>query len=443
MMASYASIFFLGIALAWAATNKSGVLPFDWYVAMVLIGLSSLVYWSRRRKTLAPPLPSWLRWTIAAVVLYMAFQLIPLPLPLLAVLSPTRVELARALQPVSGSLSSAPLSVDPPADLLWLLTLLTCLSAFFLLRELTFRFKARPGLVLFPLLAVATLEAALGLVQVSAGATQATGTYNGRDHYVCILELCLPITISYGMLLFSRRHYLAAGNAGNPSVLPMLAAAGVWLLASIQLLAILASLSRAGILDTLLALLVLGLLFLSPRLSSPFSRIAVVISLLLGLAAVLIFASPAALLARLADTDTQTEGRFLIWSQSLPLHKAFAWFGTGLMGFDPTFLKYQASMNSLRIEFAHNDYLQYLIELGIIGFLPLMAAVGGVIWPIFSAALRSGRQHRIMVVGCTASLFALAVHSSFDFNLYVPANVLASAWVMGCGSVFAVVGDEP
>ena len=442
MMASYASIFFLGMALAWAATNKSGVLPFDWYVSMLLIGLAFLAYWSRRRQTLAPPLPKWLRWTIAAVVLYMAFQLIPLPLSLLAVLSPTRVEFARALQPVSGSLPSTPLSVDPPADLLWVLTLLGCLAAFFLLRELAFRFKARPGLVLLPLLAVATFEAALGLIQVSAGATQATGTYNGRDHYVCILELSLPLTIAYGMVLFSRPRYSGHAHAGNVSFLPMLAAAGVWLLASIQLLAILASLSRAGILDTLIALLALGLLFLSPRLSSPVSRIAVVISLLLGLAAVLIFASPAGLLARLADTDTQSEGRFLIWSQALPLHKAFAWFGTGLMGFDPTFLKYQASMNSLRVDFAHNDYLQYLIELGIIGFVPLMAAVGGVIWPIFTAALRSGRERRILVVGCTGSLLALAVHSSFDFNLYVPANVLASAWVMACGSVFALAGEE-
>jgi O-antigen ligase len=196
-------------------------------------------------------------------------------------------------------------------------------------------------------------------------------------------------------------------------------------------------------LDTLIALLALALLFLSPRLSSPLSRIVVVISLLLGLAAVLIFASPAALLARLADTDTQSEGRFLIWRQSLPLHKAFAWFGTGLMGFDPTFLKYQASMNSMRVDFAHNDYLQYLIELGIVGFLPLMAAVGGVIGPILSAALRSGgRERRILVVGCTGSLLALAVHSFFDFNLYVPANVLASAWVMASGSVFALAGED-
>jgi O-antigen ligase len=437
MMASYASIFFLGLALAWAATNKSGVMPFDWYVSMVLIGLASVSYWSRRRQTLAPPLPKWLQWTIMAVVLYMAFQLLPLPLSLLAVLSPARAELARALQPITGSLSSAPLSVNPPADLLWLLTLLGCLAAFFLLRELALRFKARPGLVLSPLLAVATFEAVLGLVQVRAGATQATGTYNGRDHYVCILELSLPITIAYGMVLFSRPK-----NTGTASFLPMLAAAGVWLLAGIQLLAILASLSRAGILDTLIALLAIALLFLYPRLSSPLPHIVVVISLLLGLAAVLIFASPAALLARLADTDTQSEGRFLIWSQALPLHKAFAWFGTGLMGFDPTFLKYQASMNAQRVDFAHNDYLQYLIELGILGFLPLMASVGGVIWPIFSAALRSGRERRILVVGCTGSLLALAVHSFFDFNLYVPANVLASAWVMGCGSVFALTWEE-
>jgi hypothetical protein len=430
MIAPYATIFFLGFALAWSAVNKAGVPPFDSYVTLVFIGAALITHWGRHRRSIAPPLKGWVRGSILAAMLYMLFQLLPLPLPVLAFLSPARAQLARSLAPVLGSPRFAPISLNPPNHVLWLMTIAGCLAVFFLIRELAFRFPEKPGLVLLPLFTVAIFEAVLGLLQVAGGAVQATGTYNGRDHYVCILELVLPVTIGYGFAVFSRR--------SDGSSVPVIAAGGIWFLAAIQLLAIVASLSRAGILDTFISLVAVALLLLLPRLPSAFSRAGLLAALLVAVGILLLFLSPSAMLQRLAETDTQSEGRFTIWREAAPLLSEFRWFGTGFLGFDPAFLKYQAMANARRIDFAHNDYLQYLIELGLIGFLPLIAAAAGVLWPIATHAwTQLRRDRRFLLIGCAAGILALAVHSVVDFNLYVPANMLVFAWIAGFGSLYA------
>jgi O-antigen ligase len=110
------------------------------------------------------------------------------------------------------------------------------------------------------------------------------------------------------------------------------------------------------------------------------------------------------------------------------------------MGFDPVFLKYQAFVNAKRIDFAHNDFLQYLIEMGLIGFLPLMACLGAIIWPMAKSSWTvpssspSRTEARLLLVGCLAALAALFLHSLVDFNLYVPANMFTCAWILGFGS---------
>jgi O-antigen ligase len=162
--------------------------------------------------------------------------------------------------------------------------------------------------------------------------------------------------------------------------------------------------------------------------------------------ALLLIASPGAMLGRLAGSlDAESNGRIYIWQELVPLTHEFRWFGTGLMGFDPVFLKYQAFVNAKRIDFAHNDFLQYLIEMGLIGFLPLLAVLAAIVWPMvqrsWTAASESPNagEIRLLLTGCVAGLGALFLHSLVDFNLYIPANMLAFAWIFGFGSGLASI----
>jgi O-antigen ligase len=163
------------------------------------------------------------------------------------------------------------------------------------------------------------------------------------------------------------------------------------------------------------------------------------------------------MLNRLVGTlAPDAEGRIYIWRELLPLLHQFRWFGTGLMGFDPVFLKYQAIVNAKRIDFAHDDFLQYLIELGLVGFIPLLVCLGAIVRPIaqgswkscsWKSAVRSSGtapEVRLLLIGCVAGFAALFAHSLVDFNLYVPANLFSFAWLLGFGSSLAgLLGKIP
>jgi len=77
-------------------------------------------------------------------------------------------------------------------------------------------------------------------------------------------------------------------------------------------------------------------------------------------------------------------------------------------------------------KYAHNDYLQLLIETGWPGFLALVAA-----FYIFLA--KSGKKivqlspqrdpfSFFVGIGAFSGLISIAFHSFFDFNLHIPAN---------------------
>jgi len=433
MYASIIALVLLGLSLAWTALNKSGIAAHDWYVALILIGMAWIAFWSRARRVMCPALPGWIVWTVRGILLYLIFQAIPLPLALLDVLSPRRAELTRALVPILGPIASAPISVDPTAHILWLVTIAGCVAVFFLVRDLTFRMQSRLFVAVLPLLLVATFEALLGLLQIAGGAEQAIGSYNSRDHYCCILEMTLPLAITFGLAFLGNKTLM-------PSIWPAVKAGGCWIVAGLLFLGIVFSLSRAGWIDCLVSLLVLAILILFPRTSSPGWRIGILAGGLLAACALLLIASPGAMLGRLAGTvDTDSNGRIYIWQELMPLTREFRWFGAGLMGFDPIFLKYQAFVNAKRIDFAHNDFLQYLIEMGIVGFLPLMACLGAIVWPMAKAAYLARADTRLLLVGCVGGISALFLHSLVDFNLYVPANMFAFAWILGFGSGLTAV----
>ena len=88
------------------------------------------------------------------------------------------------------------------------------------------------------------------------------------------------------------------------------------------------------------------------------------------------------------------------------------------------------------MEFAHNDYLQYLAELGFVGFAIVMTAIVGVLIPVVKGIVRSEDENRrLLLVGCAGSFLAIGLHSLVDFNLYIPANGMILAWIAGVASI--------
>ena len=137
--------------------------------------------------------------------------------------------------------------------------------------------------------------------------------------------------------------------------------------------------------------------------------------------------------ARFISTDGLTsEGRTDLWTETIPLIKAYPVFGCGLGGYETAFSRFKVSGVLVTDDFVHNDYLQLLAELGLVGFL-IGAALA---LPVVRMAVRgavhsSDPEARYFAVACVAALTTIALHSWADFNLYIPANAMLLAWISG------------
>jgi O-antigen ligase len=428
----------LGLSLVWALFLRAGVYPSDWVSTVLFSGGIAFLYWMFvRKRDLAPQLATWVRCAIWALPCYCAFQLLPLPLGLLEVLSPARAQLASALAPVLRGITKVPISVNPPMAVLWSFSLLCYIAVFFLMRELGWRFAERPFAAFMPLIAAGAAEAALGLVQVSIASPngEATGTYNNRDHFSGMLEMILPLAVMHGWTILQRSRQSFERSMGATVQICL-----VWGSAALILVAIVYSSSRMGFFVAMCSLFVIAALSFGPHLPSQNVRMVLLTLIAVGSLALFIFLPPDQLLARFAEMAASgkisTDTRLYIWKETLSLIGEFRWFGCGLGGFESTFLKYQGTANDYRVEMAHNDYLQYLAELGVIGFSILLAAIAGVGLSIGKGLVHiTDEPRRLLLVACAGSFIAIALHSIVDFNLYIPANAMVLAWIAGVASV--------
>jgi hypothetical protein len=69
--------------------------------------------------------------------------------------------------------------------------------------------------------------------------------------------------------------------------------------------------------------------------------------------------------------------------------------------------------NGAAARYAHNEYLQILVDLGVVGVVPLIALIAAGI-----VLIRQGRPHPLRA-GAIAGLAAFAVHSGFDFLWHI------------------------
>ena len=421
------------IGFGYSVLFKGGVWPSDWHVTLILIGAGSLIYWlfpSSVQKI--PKMGRWLRWALLLLPLYALWQLVPLPESVLAVLSPERAEQLQGLRSIVRT-GFAPLSVLPPATVEYFFRILACLCVLITVRQITWLTSDWRWAVVIPLLVIGTLEAGLGMFQVAEDWPSGTarGTYVNRDHFAGLLEMCLPLAIMYAVAVWRREDRQTTSRAA-----PAFAAAGLAGLAGLMLLGIIYSLSRMGFLVALCSLFLMTLLSIRPRGPSKGWLWLSAGSIGVGVIVLFVLLPPDQLIARFADmasTDKiSADDRLRMWRESLGLIRAYPWFGCGLGGFESAFGKFQISMPTFIVDYAHNDYLQCLAEMGVIG-ATIVAILFGT---IFSTSIRATlRQESVdakcLAIGCVSSITAMMLHSLVDFNLQIPANSLALAWVSG------------
>jgi O-antigen ligase len=247
------------------------------------------------------------------------------------------------------------------------------------------------------------------------------GPFVNRNHFAGYMEMLIPIPVALAVSLDARwESRLFWGFA-----------------AAIMGIGEVASLSRGGMVSLAAGLLFLAVMIARPRRNSESSkreswfslRPAYFIVLMLAtiFAGIVWIGADSDILKRIAEdplTTSQLTDRRGVWKDSLAMFRANPVLGVGLGAFETVFPIYARGNGSFLIQFAHNDYLQVLSDGGLVGgALALWFMIA--IYHSFAAGLKS-REPMVsaFALGAGAGIFAILVHSLFDFNLQIPSNAL-------------------
>jgi len=424
----YAYLAALSLIFAYAVFESGAILPSDWNRCLVSLGLLPLVYIRYTSKEdLAPPLQWWLRWPPLLLLGFVGLQLVPLPMGLLRAVSPARADLSQSLNEVFPGTFSTTISVYPSATLAHLFRVAAYTVVFVMTRELAWRTHGRRWLVIAPVLMIAGAEAVFGLFQYSPD-NAAHGTYENRDHFAGLLELSLPFAAVYAIAAMMARRRQTFRQA----VLVSISVA----LATLMFLGIILSLSRTGFLASLSSLFVAGSLSLGVRMPA-LRRFVAAALVAAALIAASFYLAPDQLINRFGEiagtsADMMGDGRPRIWKDTWGLITHYPLAGCGLGAFEQAFPRFRTFLPELAVDTVHNDYLQFLAELGAIGFSLAAFGMMAVFLSAAYAAFRSVHSStRYFAIASLGALIAILIHSFADYNLYIPANAMVFAWIAG------------
>ncbi|BHH84226.1 O-antigen ligase family protein [Desulforhopalus sp. 52FAK] len=128
----------------------------------------------------------------------------------------------------------------------------------------------------------------------------------------------------------------------------------------------------------------------------------------------------------LTDDDVRLGmgGRMIIWESTILMIKEHILIGSGPGTYATIFPQFQLPGTLSRFYYAHNDYLQYLSELGVF-FIPIMLwTLYAIFIPGFRKLKSQSRQTWGITLGAMAGIVAILAHSLVDFNLHIPANAI-------------------
>lgn len=389
---------------------------------------------------------------LAGLVLLAAVQAAPLPAGLLGRIDHTTAALRRDLVPseperILGderspvALPASTLSLEPGATLV---TAARLASAWLLFQGVLGLGSGPASLRRFGLaIAVnATLLALVGLVQAltwngkllwirpapHADAWASGGPFACHSHFAASLNLGLGFAL--GFLLAGGREGLLRQRSHRPWAAY---AAGV------LIVGIVTSQSRGGFLAMVAAaaVLLVGLLARSARVAGPI-RAAATMTAMLGLAALFLLvlgdASPyQRRLATILDPGERGYSvRAEIWGVGLRAWRDHPLWGTGLGSFAAATAPYFDQDYGVFFARAENEYVDLLVEGGLIGLgLGLMLLVGVARLGLRALAAAPTPRDRATILGGMFGLLALAFHSLSDFGPHVPGVAVPA--VILCG----------
>ena len=425
-----------------------------WSAAPLLLLAVGAVLTAPRRTLAFPRTYRSLDWSLAAIVMVLIVQLIPMPRAAVSLMSPQSAE-ARArlglMAMVEGPENWAPLSIDAAATAEAVSTVVLAVLTFWVARA---GFTARGGTrgvcqaLAFMGAAAAMLAIAqrnlipglvLGVLPPDTPSASPFGAFVNRNHFAGWL---LMIAATGGGYLIAHVQVHSEYGRGWVAALREALRTGSILTAmalTISVGALFMTVSRSA-LAGLGAAAVWGWLVVRARVEMGRQTWPMWVAFAgAALLVVVLFVDIDRWAARIASSFEPTQGgggRITIWRESMPIVQDFPLIGTGAGTYSDAMILYQqtrtwvGSMAKwLHFNNAHSHYLQVAVEGGILLALPVATGL----WSLAMLARRSIATARGEIfwvrAGAAAGLLGIAVQSLWEVSLVMPANAVLAAVV--------------
>jgi O-antigen ligase len=237
------------------------------------------------------------------------------------------------------------------------------------------------------------------------------GPYVNHNHYAGLMELLVPIPLILSLTrLAEDKERIAAGIA-----------------AAVMVGTIFLSGSRGGMIAIFVELAILAAMLFGQKRSI---RAAIAsAAFVLVLIALLTWLGGKELTARVSSISAETRSeisggmRSSIDRDTLRMVRVKPVLGWGLGTFPTVYPQFRSFYTNFFINAAHNDYLQLLAEMGVLGFCTM-------IWFLIVLYRRAlpkignwmSDVSGAVTLACTLGFTGILVHSLVDFNLQIPAN---------------------
>ena len=270
-------------------------------------------------------------------------------------------------------------------------------------------------LFLMALFAIVQFFASPGLIfgLIRPGSDSVFGPYVNRGNYAGLMEMLIPVAVTFAISLRWR-------HPARPFVLFVTFTA---------LVSMFLSGSRAGLISLFVEFLILCL---AVRVVGSEQRRIVIVGIVVAALAVgfVFWLDPGDVWARWKQMANKPElalgSRKTIAQDSFRMCRDHLAHGVGLGAFQVAYTPYQTVVTDLTIDFAHDDYLQFLAETGIWGWIVVPVSIGVFFWLSFrQLRSRLRQQSGWLQFGAAIGICGLLVHSMSEFNLHIPAN---AAW---------------
>jgi len=390
----------------------------------------------------------WPKIFFTGLFAFLFIQILPLPKFLVKILSPNTYSFQENFMPDFSRIKFISLSIIPTHTLQKALELLAyLLLGFLIIKTITERHQIKR--IFSVLIALGTFEALYGMFELynpnprilfykkTYGLDSVTGTFVNRNHLSGYLEMIIPLAIG---LIIARANILSLSGSKWRQKILRLSEKGYLtnLLISITViimsLGIIFSNSRSGVFLLIftfilffeLTVLYFGRSKVQKIWIKNFLKVAFLIIIFIAL-----YIGIENTIERFALNKLLTAGRPIFWANTVKIFSSYPLFGTGLGTFPSLYPDMESGGQIVRLYHAHNDYLEYLTELGIVGMIFLL---GGILYMAINSFLiwRTRRHPEIkgLGLGGIIAVICMLLHSLTDFNLHIPANMLLFSIVL-------------